>query len=255
MTSTQELIGKTAVVSGAGRGVGRSTAIALASRGARVILLARTTSELDEVAGVIGERGGEALAIPTDIGDSVELESTTKHIIDAVGGADIVVNNAAVVWPLGPTVTVDHSEWETAIAVNLFGAVRLTVALLPGMLERGWGRVVNVSSGIASHPEGMIGANAYAASKAALEAHTINLAAELADTGVTVNVYRPGTVDTEMQAWIRRQSGNRIVDALRDRFVESYEKGSLMTPEDSAESLVQNVMTEATGQIWNAKHR
>lgn len=255
MTSTQELIGKTAVVSGAGRGIGRSTAIALASRGARVILLARSTSELDEVAGVIGERGGEALAIPTDVGDAVERGSTTKRIISDVGGADIVINNAAVVWPLGPTVTVDLTEWERAIAVNLFGAVSLTVALLPGMLERGWGRVVNVSSGIVSYPEGMIGGNAYAASKSALEAHTINLAAELADTGVTVNVYRPGTVDTEMQAWIRRQSGNRIVDALRDRFVESYEKGSLITPDDSAKSLVLNLMTDLTGQIWNAERR
>ena len=77
------------------------------------------------------------------------------------------------------------------------------------MIERGWGRVVNVSSGIVANPKRMIGGNAYATSKSALEAHTLNLAAELVGTGVTVNVYRPGAVDTQMQAWIRRQSGSR----------------------------------------------
>jgi NAD(P)-dependent dehydrogenase (short-subunit alcohol dehydrogenase family) len=84
------------------------------------------------------------------------------------------------------------------------------------MLGQEWGRVVNVSSGIAAHPESMIGANAYAAGKAALEAHTVNLATELAGTGVTVNAFRPGPVDTAMQAWIRSQDRARIGAALHD---------------------------------------
>jgi 3-oxoacyl-[acyl-carrier protein] reductase len=251
MNLTQPFIGKTAVVSGAGRGIGRSTSIGLAIRGAHVVLLARSSDELDEAVRVIRERGGDALAMPTDVGDPVATKITAQRIIDDVGGADILINNAAVVWPLGPSVSVDVSEWARAIAVNLTGAVTLTLALLPGMLERTWGRVINVSSGIAAKPDSMIGGNAYATSKSALEAHTINLAAELADSGVTVNVYRPGTVDTGMQAWIRRQSGNRVVDLLRDRFVDSYEKGKLITPDDSAESLLLNLETDATGQIWN----
>jgi NAD(P)-dependent dehydrogenase (short-subunit alcohol dehydrogenase family) len=165
--------GKVAVVSGAGRGIGRSTAIALADRGARVILLSKTGSQLDEVVRVIGERAGKALAMPTDIGDPVELASTTQRILKEVDGVDILVNNAGVVWPLGPSVSVDVNEWARAIAVNLIGAVSLTMALLPGMIEQGWGRVANVSSGIAAKPEGMIGANAYVTSKSALEAHTV----------------------------------------------------------------------------------
>ena len=87
------------------------------------------------------------------------------------------------------------------------------------MRERGWGRIVNVSSGIAAHPETMIGGNSYATTKAALEAHTVNLAAELAGTGVTVNIYRPGIVDTAMQTWIRSQDPARIGEQLHARFV------------------------------------
>ena len=98
------------------------------------------------------------------------------------------------------------------------------------MLERRWGRVVNVSSGIVASPAAMVGANAYAATKAALEAHTVNLAAELAGTGVTVNAYRPGSVDTAMQAWIRDQDPDAIGRALHDRFTERHAAGDLISP-------------------------
>ena len=165
-----------------------------------------------------------------------------------------LVNNAGVVWPLGPSLNAHPDEWAAAIAVNVArGPAGLTFALLPGMLGQDWGRVVNVSSGIAAHPpESMIGANAYAAgAKAALEAHTVNLAAELAGTGVTVNVFPPGPVDTAMQAWIRSQDPARIGPAaLHDRFTRSYESGALITPEHSARSLLAHLNSDATGQIW-----
>jgi NAD(P)-dependent dehydrogenase (short-subunit alcohol dehydrogenase family) len=119
------------------------------------------------------------------------------------------------------------------------------------MLKQGWGRIVNLSSGIAAHPEGMIGANAYATSKAGLEAHTENLAAELAGTGVTVNGYRPGGVDTAMQAWIRSQPAEEIGTALRQRFQNAYESGSLITPERSARSLITRLTGNDNGQIWS----
>ena len=120
------------------------------------------------------------------------------------------------------------------------------------MLERGWGRIVNVSSGIVDHPGAMVGLNAYAATKAALEAHTLNLAAELAGSGVTVNVYRPGSVDTAMQAWFRAQPPAEIGAALHQHFQASYEQGALITPERSARSLLTRLAGEATGEIWNA---
>jgi NAD(P)-dependent dehydrogenase (short-subunit alcohol dehydrogenase family) len=120
------------------------------------------------------------------------------------------------------------------------------------MLERGWGRIVSVSSGIVDHPGAMVGLNAYAATKAALEAHTLNLAAEVAGRGVTVNVYRPGSVDTAMQAWFRAQPPAEIGAALHQHFQASYEQGALITPERSAQSLATRLAGEATGEIWNA---
>jgi NAD(P)-dependent dehydrogenase (short-subunit alcohol dehydrogenase family) len=116
---------------------------------------------------------------------------------------DILVNNAGVVAPLGASTGIQFEAFVRAFAVNVISPAELTFALLPAMLERRWGRVVNVSSAIVAAPAAMVGGNAYVATKAALEAHTLNLAAELAGTGVTVNVYRPGSVDTAMQAWIR----------------------------------------------------
>jgi NAD(P)-dependent dehydrogenase (short-subunit alcohol dehydrogenase family) len=117
------------------------------------------------------------------------------------------------------------------------------------MRERGWGRVVNISSGIVADPAGMVGGNAYATGKAALEAHTVNLAAELAGTGVTANVYRPGSVDTAMQEWIRGQDG---APALSERFRRSHADGRLITPDHSAAALLHRLTTtDVTGAIWD----
>ena len=95
------------------------------------------------------------------------------------------MNNAAVVWPLGASANVNPAQWAMAAEINLLAPVRLTTAVLPAMMAQDWGRIVNVSSGVVAHPEAMIGGNAYAATKAALEAHTLNLAAELRESGVT----------------------------------------------------------------------
>jgi NAD(P)-dependent dehydrogenase (short-subunit alcohol dehydrogenase family) len=98
----------------------------------------------------------------------------------------------------------------------------------------------------------MLRANAYVTSKAALEAHTLNLAAELAGTGVTVNVFRPGGVDTAMQAFIRGQSPEQVGAGLRERFVRNYEHGTLLTPGQSADVLLSQLPGEGTGRIWDA---
>ncbi len=248
---TSDFRGRSALVSGAGRGIGRSTAIALAGDGARVILLARSESELNETATLVRHGGGEAIVIPTDVGDTQSVSRAIGEIRDAGIVVDVLINNAAVVSPLGATAAVDLAEWCAATRVNVFGAVQLTLGVLPGMLAQGWGRVVNVSSGIVSRPGSMIGGNAYATSKAALEAHSLNLAAELSGTGVTVNVYRPGTVDTEMQAWIRRQPSEQIGEALHQRFVDMHEGGTLITPDESARSLVSHLVGRETGEVWN----
>jgi NAD(P)-dependent dehydrogenase (short-subunit alcohol dehydrogenase family) len=245
------LEGKTALVTGAGRGIGRSVALQLAGAGASVALVARSRDELDETAHRVHELGRAALVAPADLGKLDQLQRAVRRTNDELGAVDILVNNAAVVWPLGASIAVEPAEWAAAIAINLVAVAVLSFALLPAMLERGWGRIVNVSSGIAAQPGAMIGANAYATGKAALEAHTINLAAELAGSGVTVNAFRPGSVDTAMPAWIRGQDPMRIGAPLHQRFARSYAEGQLISPEQAARSLLMHLQRDATGEIWD----
>jgi NAD(P)-dependent dehydrogenase (short-subunit alcohol dehydrogenase family) len=250
---TSSLKGRTALVTGAGRGIGRAIALELAERGVSVALVARSSNELTDSATAVRDLGGSAVVIQADIAEPNQLTRSVAHARDELGVVDILINNAATVSPLGPSATIDPAGWAAAIGLNVIAVASLTFTLLPGMLERKWGRVVNVSSGVVAHPASMIGGNAYVTGKAALEAHTINLAAELADSGVTVNVYRPGSVDTTMQAWIRGQDPDRIGTGLHQRFTRSYDEGTLITPERSAKSLLDRLPYEATGQIWDVR--
>src|SRR5579884_2092769 len=153
------LDGRTALVTGGGRGLGAAVAAELARHGAHVGVLSRTA---DEVRRVAAEIGGTALV--ADVADRERLSS----VLQRFGAADIVVANAGVVWPLGRYADVDEGEWEAAVSINLFGAVRVVRAFVPGMVGRGYGRIVTISSGAAS-PPGMPSANAYSTSKAALD--------------------------------------------------------------------------------------
>jgi NAD(P)-dependent dehydrogenase (short-subunit alcohol dehydrogenase family) len=249
------LKGRVALVTGGGRGIGRAICLGLAEQGALVAVLARSADQMRETAEHIGGSLGEALALPADVSDPDQVGAAVTAIADRWGPVEVLVNNAAVVWPLAPSAEVDASQWAAAIAINVTAAARLSFMVLPGMLAQGWGRIVNVSSGIAASPAAMLRANAYATSKAALEAHTLNLAAELADTGITVNVFRPGSVDTAMQAWIRDQDPAQIGTTLHQRFTSNYEEGTLLTPSQSAASLLRRLPGQANGQIWAPSDR
>jgi NAD(P)-dependent dehydrogenase (short-subunit alcohol dehydrogenase family) len=243
--------GRVALVTGAGRGIGRAVAFQLSEAGARVALLARSIDQLEETAATLRAEGGVALVLPADLADPDAVAEAATTAAKELGPVDILVNNAAVVQPAGPTLSTSPALRSSAFAVNVEAPIHLTLAFLPAMLERSWGRIVNVSSGIVDHPGAMVGLNAYAATKAALEAHTLNLADELARSGVTVNVYRPGSVDTAMQEWFRAQPPAEIGTDLHRHFQASYEQGALIPPEQSARSLLTRLAGEATGQIWN----
>lgn len=244
---------KVALVTGGGRGIGRAIALGLAELGASVIVVSRTASEIEAVSAEIARLGGTARAIRADVSDRGEVARLLAETNAEFGPPTILVNNAAVVSPIGPSHTIDPDAWASAIEINVTAVARLSFAALPAMLDAGWGRIVNVSSGIAAHPESMLRANAYATSKAALEAHTLNLATELASTGVTVNAYRPGGVDTAMQAWIRDQPTDVVGQDMHDRFVASKAGGTLLTPEESAAGLLPRIASDATGQIWSVR--
>ena len=248
-----DFAGKTALITGAGRGIGRAIALGLADAGAGLILLARSAGQLDETRAMLLHRGAEAARIQVvvaDLGDEEQRDHAAGPAIEAAR-VDILINNAATVEPLGLTAAIPAAELRRAFELNVIAPVALTAAVLPGMLDAGWGRIVNVSSGIVDRPGFMVGGNAYAATKAALEAHTVNLAAELRGTGVTVNAYRPGGVDTAMQAWIREQDPDRIGAALHTRFNQSFTEGALITPERSAAALIAHLGGDDSGSIWD----
>ncbi|HEX3802519.1 MAG TPA: SDR family oxidoreductase [Solirubrobacteraceae bacterium] len=243
--------GRVALVTGAGRGIGRAIALGLADAGGRVALISRTEVELAAVAAEIRSQGGTASTIVADVGDPEQASQVMDRVTTELGPVEILVNNAAVVWPLGLSATIDPGDWQQATQINVIGPVTLSLAALPRMIERGWGRIANVSSGVAANPTAMIGGNAYTATKAALEAHTLNLAAELDNTGVTANVFRPGAVDTAMQGWIREQDPERIGTALHARFVATQQSGTLLTPQRSAGVLLDHLAADGNGEIWN----
>ena len=248
------LKGKTALVTGAGRGIGQAIAVELAADGMAVALVARSEDQLAETAQRVKHLGGTAVVVPADLADLRQVTRAVRVVNDQLGAVDVLINDAAMVGPLGPSISIDPTEWAVTFSVNVMAAAALSFAVLPVMVERGWGRIVNVSSAIAGHPGAMVGMNAYAASKAALEAHTVNLAAELAGSGVTVNAFRPGSVDTAMQAGIRAQDPARIGTGLHQWFARSYAEGAMITPEQSARSLIPHLSADATGEIWEASN-
>jgi NAD(P)-dependent dehydrogenase (short-subunit alcohol dehydrogenase family) len=252
---TDEFTGKTALVTGAGRGIGQALALGLADRGAGLMLLARSTDELESTRDLLIERGlkrERIVVITADLADEGQRTRAINEVL-AHGRVDILVNNAATVEPLGITAQIPFAELHRAFELNVFAPVALAAAMAPSMADAGWGRIVNLSSGIVARPEFMVRGNAYAATKAALEAHTRNLAAELRDTGVTVNVYRPGRVDTSMQEYIRGQDPERIGPALHAAFQRFVTTSALMTPAASAEVLLSRIGGSETGAVWAAE--
>lgn len=242
------LAGRTALVTGAGRGIGRALALGLSAAGVSVVAVARSADQLQDMARAAA--GPEPRLVSADLADRDHITDLLRDIVE-LGRIDILINNAAVVEPLGPSHEIDATAFVRALDLNLAAPALLTCGLLPAMLNEGWGRVVNISSGAAGDPAGMVRANAYVTSKSALEAHTLNLAAELSGTGVTVNAYRPGLVDTGMQGIVRGQDPAHIGGGLRDRFLDYQRSGSLITPEESAAGLIRRLRHPDNGRIWS----
>ncbi len=224
-----ELTQHVALVTGAGRGIGRTTAFELARRGARVGALARTEPEITEVVEQINAMGGTALALTCDIAHLESLTAAVEQLTQQLGVVDILVNNAAIIGPLGPTTEVDPQAWTQTLAINLLGSFYAARLVLPGMIDGGWGRIINVSSG-AAQGQGIVRASAYSVSKAGLDMLTRTLAAELDGSDVAVASVYPGVVDTEMQAELRQAPPEQFGAATSARFHGLHVRGELLNP-------------------------
>jgi len=240
--------GRGAVVTGGGRGIGAAVARQLVERGVRVVVAARSTAEIEAVATALRSGGADAWAVRCDVADPDSLKALFEQARSHLGEIDILVNNAGIA-TAAPVVKLELAEWTRLWTVNATGTFLAMQATLPGMIEREWGRIVNVASIAALRGARYI--SGYAASKHAVLGLTRSAAAEVASVGVTVNAVCPGYVDTPMTdatvANIVQRTGMSEEQALDSILVTSPQR-RLISPDEVASS-VAFLCEEAAGAI------
>lgn len=205
---SQFLSGRVALVTGASRGIGAAIARALAGSGAAVAINYRSKStEARSVVECINRGGGQAIAIQADVSDGSAVSRMMESVAQQLGPIDVLVNNAGIALIRGID-DLTEADFDATIAVNLKSAFLCTQAVLPHMRARGWGRIVNISSG-AARGAGAVGVH-YNASKAGMEGLTRGYAARLVKEGITVNAVAPSLIETDMVKSGVAQSPSRI---------------------------------------------
>ena len=203
-----DLTGKTAIVTGASRGIGAATAREFAKAGARVMLLARSGDAIDALVGEIRAEGGQASAMPCDVADYAAVASAVAATEAEFGPVDILINNAGILEPIGALVDLDPDDWHRVIDINVKGVFNGMRAVLPGMIARGAGTVITVGSG-AAH-SALEGWSHYCTSKAAALMLTRAGDKETGANGIVHINLSPGTVATEMQVVIKASGINPV---------------------------------------------
>ena len=222
MADGNRLEGRVALITGGGRGIGRAVALAYAAEGARLSLSARTASELEETADLAAGRfGAEVITVGADVSVREQVDHAVAVTLEHFGSIDVLVNNAGNIGPVGRAWDNDPEEWARTIAVHLMGVFYGCRSVIPSMLDRGRGRIVNMS--------GVGGPNttAYDAAKTGIVNLTENLALELADTPITVNAISPGSIHTRM--W---EETRDLSLAIGD--MATYERGVQVTSGEGA---------------------
>jgi NAD(P)-dependent dehydrogenase (short-subunit alcohol dehydrogenase family) len=243
-----------ALVTGAGRGIGRAIAEAFAQAGAKVAVTARTTRELDEVVAGIRKSGGTALAVSADLSQPATPYEVAERVSSELGPVDILVNNAGIGSSADPKPVVKFSDdfWDLTLTLNLTAPYKLCKAVIPTMIERRRGRIINVASINGKMPG--LHAAAYTASKHGLLGLTKALALEMASSGITVNAICPGPVRTLMNDKRLEYDAQRKGTTVAEIEKTITPIGGRLEPSDIAPLAVYLASDEArtvTGQAWN----
>ncbi|MBO6603786.1 MAG: SDR family NAD(P)-dependent oxidoreductase [Roseicyclus sp.] len=197
--------GKTVMITGASRGIGAAAARAFAAEGANVVLLARSQEAIADLAGEIGDA---ALAVPCDVSRYWEVEAAIAAAEETFGGLDVLINNAGVIEPISHLVNADPEAWSHVIDINLKGVFNGMRAAMPGMVARGGGTIITISSGAAHNA--LEGWSHYCTFKAGAAMLTMCLHKEAADQGIRAMGLSPGTVATQMQREIKSSGLNPV---------------------------------------------
>ena len=216
----QSLKGKNALITGAGKGIGKAIALALAAEGTNVILLARTAADIEALAAEIKTHNVKALAVTADVADIASVNSAVAKALAEFGSIDILINNAGI-GKFGKFLDLSPEEFEQIIKINLFGTYYTTRAVLPGMIEQQSGDIINISS--TAGLKGAAATSAYSASKFAVMGLTESLMQEVRKHNIRVTALTPSTVATDMAKDLNLTDGN---------------PDKVMQPEDVAELIV-----------------
>jgi 2-hydroxycyclohexanecarboxyl-CoA dehydrogenase len=234
---------RTAMVTGGGRGIGRAVAEGLAADGFAVVIVDLRRTEAEEASAAIDQAGGTALAVEADVADSESVAAAVAAAEERFGQVDVLVNNAG--WDdLKPFLETDEAFWDRIIDINFKGPLRFTRLLLPGMVERGWGRIINIGS-----DAGRVGSSlesVYSGAKGGIIAFTKTIAREMARSGVTANVVCPGPTDTPFMRETVEAQGD--ADAVLGAMVKSVPMRRLGAPEEVA-AAVRFFATDEAGYV------
>ena len=243
----QRFEGKTVVVTGGGGGIGGATCRRFAREGAKVAIYDLNPEAAEKVAAQIREQGGQAMALRCDITDRASVDAAVEATLQKLGPIDVLVNNAG--WDVfKPFTRTEPAQWDKLIAINLTGALHMHHAVLPGMVARKAGRVVNIASDAAR--VGSSGEAVYAACKGGLVAFSKTLAREHARHNITVNVVCPGPTDTALFADYKEGAGNP--EKLMEAFTRSIPLGRIGQPDDLPGAILFFASDDAafvTGQV------
>jgi len=232
------------VITGASNGLGKHLALELAARGFPVALTARNANALTNVSDSILAQGGTAIWYAADLQYPEQVERFAERVTGELGAVRLLINAAGIFGPIQTVQASDPSKWVQTLQTNLVGPYLTCRAFVGGMLENGWGRIVNISSAASLHPPGPLN-SAYAVSKVGLNQLTRQLAAEVGDRGVTVNAIHPGEVKTEMWADIRRSAElNPDAQGLRE-WVQMVQETGGDSPDKTVDLVIYLCSPEA----------